>query len=101
MRGNLAVCALPRSTPHCFEARLTPAGQKLTYQAPVNNLPDGTFIEVDAEPYLVWNDALFLWGPDRYTRKLPRPASITVTVLTPKSIVQCFRRGYRPATAIP
>jgi hypothetical protein len=43
---------------------------------------------------LVWNDALLLWTPARYARKNHRQRGLTVTVLTPKPIVQCFAQGY-------
>jgi len=46
----------------------------------------------------VWDDALVMWTPERYAEKLRRPDGLTVTVLTPQPIVECFRLGYVPGT---
>jgi hypothetical protein len=70
--------------------------QKVTYEAPMESLPDGCFVRIDGHPYLVWNDALLLWTPDGYTIRHVRPADTTATVLTPEPIVACFRQGYKP-----
>jgi hypothetical protein len=71
-------------------------GRKVTYEAILKELPNGSFIELDGSAYLVWNDALLLWTPERYSRKEPRPNDLTVTVLTPQPTVQCLRQGYEP-----
>ena len=71
-------------------------GRKVTYEAILKELPNGSFIELDGSAYLVWNDALLLWTPERYSRKEPRPNGLTVTVLTPQPTVQCLRQGYEP-----
>ena len=71
-------------------------GRKVTYEAILKELPNGSFIELDRSAYLVWNDALLLWTPERYSRKEPRPNGLTVAVLTPQPTVQCLRQGYEP-----
>jgi hypothetical protein len=70
-------------------------GKKVTYEAALRSLPDGAFIQVEGHAHLLWRDALLLWTPEGYARKLPRPDGV-VTVLTPKPIVECFRQGYVP-----
>lgn len=72
--------------------------RKLTCQAPLSSLPNGTFVEIDSAPWLVWDDALYLWTPEGYTRRKPRRNRASVTVLTPQPIVECFRAGYTPET---
>ena len=72
--------------------------RKVTYQAALNLLPNGCFVQIDGAPYLVWDDALLLWSPEGYTRKDRRPDRLTVTVLTPQPIVECFGQGYQPDT---
>jgi hypothetical protein len=67
-----------------------------TYRAPLQSLPDGTFVEIDNSPWLVWSSSLLLWTPAAYTQRRDRPEGATVTVLTPRPILDCFRRGYRP-----
>jgi hypothetical protein len=77
-------------------ARIGRDGLKVTYRDELNSLPNGTFIELDERPWLVWDHALFLWTPEGYAQKRTRP-SATVTVLTPKPIVSCLGNGYVPA----
>jgi hypothetical protein len=71
-------------------------GQKVTYDASLNSLPDGCFVQVEGRAHLVWEDALLLWTPEGYTKRDTRPKGLTVTVLTPEPIVECFREGYKP-----
>ncbi len=78
-------------------ARIDSRGRKVTWKATLESLPDGTFIEADGEAWLVWKDALLLWSPEGYVRKISRPRGIKVTVLTPRPVVECFRCGYVPA----
>jgi hypothetical protein len=68
----------------------------VTHEAALNSLPDGCFVQVGGRPYLVANDALLLWTPESYGRRDKRPKDSIMTVLTPESIVGCFRQGYRP-----
>jgi hypothetical protein len=60
-------------------------------------LPNGSFVEIDGAAYLVWDDALMLWTPERYAKKIRRPPNAVVTVLTPQPSIECFRHGYQPA----
>ena len=67
-------------------------------RAPVDGLPDGTFVALDGDPrpHLVLGDALLPWTPEGYGTRIARP-STPVEVLTPPSIVAALRAGYRPA----
>jgi hypothetical protein len=69
---------------------------KVTWQSPLDSLANGTFIDFDAAPWLVWNDALALWTPEGYTRRVARPTGGSVPVLTPQPIVACLHAGYEP-----
>ena len=69
---------------------------KITYQASLNSLPDGCFVQIESLSYLAWGDRLLLWSPEGYLEKRHRPSGLTVTVLTPEPVVQCIRQGYRP-----
>jgi hypothetical protein len=66
-------------------------------RAPLDDLPDGTFVALDGDPrpYLVRGGALLPWAPAEYASPLPRPAA-TVQVLTPRSTVNALRAGYPP-----
>ena len=77
-------------------ARIDRDGRKVTYRAPLRSLPVGTLVEIDGSAWLVVEDALLLWAPENYVEKRARPASGTVTVLTPRPTVECLRRGYVP-----
>ncbi len=76
--------------------RVTRQRTKVTYQAAIESLPDGTFISLDAAPYLLWQDDLWRWTPGGYTDRLPKMCSADVTVLTPESIVNALKAGYKP-----
>ena len=78
------------------EHRLDARKQKVTYESPLNLLPDGCFVDDHGHCYLVWNGALQLWSPQGYVSKRDWPIHSILTVLTPKPIVDCFRYGYRP-----
>jgi hypothetical protein len=71
-------------------------GKKVTHEAPLDSLPDGCFVQFAGCAYLVAGDALLLWTPQGYARREERPKDSIATVLTPKSIVGCFRQGYLP-----
>jgi hypothetical protein len=77
-------------------ARIDSRGAKVTYQAPGESLPDGCFVQLEEDAYLVWGTWLLLWTPEGYARRDDRPRNLIVTVLTPQPIVECFRQGYRP-----
>lgn len=77
-------------------ARIDATGRKVTFRAPLRSLPNGAFIELDQQPWLVRDDTLHLWTPGGYTRRQPRPPNLSVTVLTPQPIVACLRAGYLP-----
>jgi hypothetical protein len=77
-------------------SRVDTRRQKVTYEAALSSLPNGTFIEIDRHPCLVWDDAIFPWTPEGYADRKPRPNRSRVTVLTPQPIVHCFRHGYEP-----
>lgn len=70
---------------------------KVTYEAPLMSLPDGCLVQRGENAYLLWADALLLWTPESYARRDRRDGNELVRVLTPRSIVECFRQGYRPA----
>ena len=86
----------PEIDAELHRARIDARGRKLTYDAAMNSLPNGCSVEIAGSAYLVWDEALLLWTPERYAEKHRRPNGITVTVLTPRPIVECLRHGYEP-----
>ena len=77
--------------------RLMPNGTKRTYQADLATLPDGVFVLIDDEPWLLWQAALHHWTPGGYDLRRPRPSSGPATVLTPRHTVAVIAAGYTPA----
>ena len=103
MRRAKAPCAdllrAPEIDAELQRARIDKTGAKVTYKADLDTLPNGCFVKIGNEAYLVWDNTLALWAPDRYARKDCRPPGVIVTVLTPEPIVDCFREGYQPQNA--
>jgi hypothetical protein len=77
-------------------ARIDSEGRKVKWSASWQSLPDGAFVDIGGEAWLVRRDAMLLWTPEGYARSESRPASGSVTVLTPQPIVECLMHGYLP-----
>jgi hypothetical protein len=73
---------------------------KRTHTAEFASLPDGAYVGLDKQAWLVRGDRLLAWSADGYLRRIRRPKSGTVTLLTPPSIVAVLRAGY-PAEVHP
>jgi hypothetical protein len=79
--------------------RIAKDGSKITFDAAAADLPDGVFIELAGEPFLVAGTKAYLWTPFGYGESKALPGGV-VTVLTPKSVVEAFRVGYIPQMSI-
>ncbi|MCE6960642.1 hypothetical protein LAZ40_16575 [Cereibacter sphaeroides] len=80
------------------KARIGRNGVKITFAARPGELPEGTIFAATGRPVLVWNDSLFDWSFDGYTRRRS-PVPPEVDVLTPAPIVALLRRGWLPGAA--
>ena len=78
------------------QERIDKKGRKVTFEAAIEDLPDGVFVQIDGEPYLVANQMIWRWTPFGYEQGVPLLVSAKLTVLTPRSVVNAFRSGYRP-----
>lgn len=77
--------------------RVLPDGEKKTYVAALDSLPEGTMVELDGKAYLVWRRRLYQWSFSGYTEdKAKRAPTSPVKVLTPASIVKMYSRGFLP-----
>lgn len=88
--------SMPQTIDRILHAsRIARGGAKVTYQASLAGLPDGTFFVDRGKPALVWKGARFRWSFEGY-RQTSHLTSDLVTVLTPRPIVEVFASGWRP-----
>ena len=71
-------------------------GSKATFEAQLEDLPDGTFVEIDGSVFLLSGNRLFKWSFNGYVGAIERTAGLIVKVFTPKSIVELYRIGLNP-----
>ena len=88
----------PEIDAELHRCRIDQQRKKVTYRAKLNSLPDGCFVDIKGSAFLVWDDGLALWTPERYARKIHRPKDLVATVLTPEATVQCLTQGYKVET---
>lgn len=69
---------------------------KRRHRRSVDDLPDGAFISLDGAAFAVHGDALLRWTAAGYEEREPRSGGIMVDVLTPPTILDVLRAGYRP-----
>ncbi len=70
---------------------------KRTYRARLEDLPDGTFVALDGESWLLLESQLLAWSDGGYCERKPlERAPPEVDVLTPASIVAILAHGYIP-----
>jgi hypothetical protein len=70
--------------------------QKVTYQDKMNLLPKGTMIQINSINYLIWNNKVFKWTFEGYEISNIDITNNNVIVLTPKSYVEMFKKGFVP-----
>jgi hypothetical protein len=68
---------------------------KRTHAMPFGGLPDGAVVAIGGAPYALRGAQLLRWSERGYTEQIARPHG-SATVLTPPSIVEVLRAGYRP-----
>lgn len=73
---------------------------KITYQAPLESLPDGAFVAIDGAAHLLWRGVLWRWSFGGYSDPQPVSSDRLVTVLTPRSTVAALTRGYTPIVSL-
>jgi hypothetical protein len=77
--------------------RLNGATGKRRYSAaPLDELPDGTFVLRDGNPWLVLGHELLMWSEAGYVRRARRPTRERAVVVTPPSLVSLLRTDWTP-----
>lgn len=97
LAGNPAAPGIKASDiDRVLHAERISGGDKVTYEARVDTLPDGVMIVHEGTAYLVRGDALYAWSFEGYGKPLPRGALSRVRVLTPRSMVGAVGHGLSP-----
>ncbi len=64
------------------------------HEAELTELPDGTFVVLDGEPWLVLGSDLLRWAPGGYSERRPRRGG-AADVVTPPTSVRVLASGWR------
>lgn len=89
-----------RSVPQAIDsmlhaARISRKGEKVTFQAKLDDLPDGAIFLIENGPALKWQGTLSRWSFSGYHKVDSKPPD-NVTVLTPKPLVDIYAAGWKP-----
>ena len=68
--------------------------------APMSELPDGTFVLRDSDPFIVRGSSLLRWTNAGYSERLQRPTRGPATVITPPSLVEVLRTDWDPVVPL-
>lgn len=80
------------------QERINWLDEKVTYTDNALNVAGGAFVELAGKSYLKWDGGYYEWTPAGYSSRISIPNRQKVVVLTPKSIVRCFKYGFVPET---
>jgi hypothetical protein len=61
-----------------------------------SDLPEGTMVSIDGQPFAIRGKLLLRWSFAGYTDASPRKASMRANLLTPPTIVGILEKGYQP-----
>jgi hypothetical protein len=75
--------------------RLAGPRVRRTYRERVDALPDGAYVAIGGDPWLVWSGALLAWSPAGYGERR-EVGRAEVAVITPRCLVDVLQAGYRP-----
>jgi hypothetical protein len=82
-----------------IDARLHDERLRRRHDAAYDQLPDGAFVLVDDEPWLLLGTELLRWTPAGYGERIPRPRGRAV-LLTPPSLVSVLGAGWEPVVPL-
>ena len=75
--------------------RVAPGARaQLHHDAPIDQLPDGSFVLHEGAAHLVLGSHLLRWTAAGYASRVPRPKRRQVTLITPPSLVAVLRSGW-------
>ena len=67
------------------------------HPAVIDDLPDGAFILLDGDPWLVLGDEVLRWTPAGYAESEPRPPDGPAILATPPSLLRILENGWEGA----
>jgi hypothetical protein len=70
--------------------------RRRTHPIEWRRVPDGAFVQIAGEPWLVRGDAVVRWTTEGYGRPRPRPLAGTADMITPPATAAVLGAGYRP-----
>jgi hypothetical protein len=76
--------------------RVSDARSQRRHEARSDDLPDGSFVLLDGEAWLVFGRRLLRWTAGGYDRGASRPARGRLALVTPPSLVAVLRAGWQP-----
>ena len=94
--GSGGRAAAPRMDDRLQAERLDAKGRKVVFQARIAELPDGSFVRHRGVATMVRAGSLRPWSFKGYGSSYAITAKTLVDVLTPRSIVQVLRAGFKP-----
>ncbi|HEY4874737.1 MAG TPA: hypothetical protein VIH86_04140 [Puia sp.] len=105
LKGNVAFGFTEKTSISEIDAlmhhqRIDSRRAKITFEESAENIPEGTFILFDEKPYIFLKNRIFAWSPFGYEKSEAMPKVKKFTVLTPLSIVNTLRAGYKTQIAI-
>lgn len=83
------------------EERIDKNRGKVIHEANMREVPNGTFLVLGSDEFLLANDLIYRWSPFGYSQGIPVPQIERVKILTPRSIVNAFKAGYKTVIQLP
>jgi hypothetical protein len=81
--------------------RISSERKKVLHQRRLFDIPDGTFVLIDTDPWLYSHKKLRRWTPFGYEDSIDVIQTSAFDILTPNSIVNTLRAGYVPQASLP
>ena len=72
--------------------------KNVLHQRRLSDIPEGTFVLMNTEPWLFFNGKLHRWTPFGYHDSVSIAQASPTTIVTPNSIVNALDAGYKPQT---
>jgi hypothetical protein len=69
---------------------------KITYKSNIKDLPDGTIFSSNGAAYLIFKSKIYFWSFEGYSLQNNIYFPGKVDILTPKSIINAFKLGFKP-----